>query len=76
VRVRSHADLLRADALTPLGSSKAQKPTAGSYSECIKHGGLPCCVVTHEQIEAWIETECALRKTVKVFDREMVNLHL
>jgi hypothetical protein len=76
VRVCCNADLLGADARTLLEPSKAEKPAPDPNGKGVNHRALPGGVVTYEQIEAWIETEFPVCKTVEVLDCEMVNLHL
>jgi hypothetical protein len=74
--VRRDSDFLGADARTTPKSAKAEEPTADCDSKGIEHRGLPRGVITDEQIEAWIESEYTVRKTVKILDHEMVNPHL
>jgi len=74
--VRRDSDFLGADARTTPKPAKAEEPTADCNSKGVEHRGLPGGVIADEQIEAWIEFECTVRKTVKILDHEMVNLHL
>jgi hypothetical protein len=70
------ADFFGADAWTTLEPPKAEKPAPNPNRKGIQNRGLTGGVVTHEQIETWIEAEFTVRETVEVLDREMVNLHL
>jgi hypothetical protein len=76
VLVCGKAHLVGINAEAFFDSPKAEEPTADCHGKRVDHGCLPSRVVPDEQIEVWVEIECAVGKTVKILDCKMVNPHL
>jgi hypothetical protein len=75
MRVRGDANFFGIDPRAFRQSTNAKKPAADRDSKRIKDRGLPSGIVSHKQIEAWIEAECTVFKAVEVFDPEIVDPH-